>query len=144
MSTPLAAAASAETAYRYAEGDPIVLTVYFLAFGFWTAAAGNDFVSSTWRSVRATRRKGKLHVVLVAIPMPYICTYMYFQHLNKDYKEMGAALLALAFCAVAPCANFHGIVVAACVQAVGDFIYQVDGVSRIRDTVAERYDGWKR
>ncbi len=141
MSTPLAAAAGAETVYRYAEGDPIVLTVYFLAFGFWTAAAGNDFISSTWKSVRATRCKGKLHVVLVAIPMPYICAYMYFQHLGKRLQGDGCRTSSSGVCAVAPCANFHGIVAAACVQAVGDFVYQIDGVSRIRDTVAEQEEG---
>ncbi len=109
MPTPLAEAASAHAAHRYSEGDPVVLTVYFLAFGFWTAAAGNDFISSTWTSVRATRRKGKLHVVFVTIPMAYICAYIYYQHINGDYKEMGAALLALAFALLHLARTFMGL-----------------------------------
>ncbi len=41
--------------------------------------------------------------------MPYICAYMYFQHVNQDYKEMGAALLASGVCLVAPCATLMGL-----------------------------------
>ncbi len=109
MSAPLAATTTAETVPRYSDGDPFILTVYVLAFLFWTAAAGNDFISSTWKSVRETRRKGKVHVVFVAIPVPYICTYIYFQHANKDYKEMGAALLALAFALLHLTRTFMGL-----------------------------------
>ncbi len=81
----------------FAEGDPKVLIVYFLAFGIWTAAASNDFICSTWRSVGQTRRRGKFHVALAFIPMIFMSVYVVFQHKTKDYKEMGAALLALAF-----------------------------------------------
>ncbi len=108
VKTPLAVAASAETTYRYAEGDALVLTVYLFAFVLWTQLP-ERFISSRWKSVRATRRKGKLHVVLVPIPMPYICAYMYFQHRNQDYKEMGAALLALAFALLHLARTFMGL-----------------------------------
>lgn len=107
FSAPLAATEATEI--RFAESDPVVLTVYFLVFGFWTAAAGNDFISPTWRSVRETRWKGKLHVAFVLIPISYICVYMYFQHKNKDYKEMGAALLALAFAVLHLLRTFMGL-----------------------------------
>ncbi len=40
---------------------------------------------------------GQIHALLVIIPMLPIGAYMYFQNETKDYKEMGAALIALLF-----------------------------------------------
>ncbi len=93
----------------FGESDPWVLVAYFLAFGIWTTASGNDFISSTWKSVRDTRRRGKLHVACVYIPMTYISVYIYFQHVNRDYKEMGAAILALAFAVLHLVRTFMGL-----------------------------------
>ncbi len=75
LSTPPTAAASAETAYRYAEGEPFVLSVYFLVFGFWASAAGNDVEISAGNPLQGQ---------VFAIPVPYICAYIYFQQLNQS------------------------------------------------------------
>ncbi len=74
-----------------------VLIAYFLAFGVWTAVAGNDFINARWKSVRMTRQRGQMHVVLVFVPMIYMTVYIIAQYEDGDYKEMGAAILALAF-----------------------------------------------
>ncbi len=79
------------------ENGAFVLFAYILAFGIWTAASGNDFISSSWKSVRHTRRRGQMHVVLVFVPMIYMSVYIASQYQNRDFQEMGAALLALAF-----------------------------------------------
>lgn len=80
-----------------AENGAFVLFAYFLVFGIWTLASGNDFISPNWKSVRRTRRLGQMHVLLVFLPMIYMVTYIIAQQKNGDYQEMGAALLALAF-----------------------------------------------
>ncbi len=79
------------------ESGAFVLFAYLLAFGIWTAASGNDFISSSWKSVRRTRRRGQLHIVFVFVPMIYMSVYIAVQYQNRDFQEMGAALLALAF-----------------------------------------------
>ncbi len=128
MPNPLAAE---NAVARFDEGDPAVLVAYFLAFGIWTSASGNDFISSTWRSVRKTRRRGQLHVAFVFIPMIYISVYISFQHVNRDYKEMGAALLALAFAVLHLVRTFYGSLAAANVQTMGYFVHRIYEISRI-------------
>ncbi len=95
MVSPVEAAPTAWK--RLAENGAFVLFAYFLAFGIWTAASGNDFISSNWKTVRRTRRRGQMHVIFVFVPMIYMTVYIVAQQRNGDYQEMGAALLALAF-----------------------------------------------
>ncbi len=80
-----------------ADNVAFVLVAYILAFGIWTAASGNDFINSSWKSVRKTRHRGQWHVILVFVPMIYMSAYIYFQYQFGDYKEMSAAILALFF-----------------------------------------------
>ncbi len=64
------------------------------------------------------------------------CAYMYFQHRNQDYKEMGAGLLAVAFALLHLARTFMGLWQLHVFKQWAIFIDQIDGVSRLRDTVA--------
>ncbi len=80
-----------------AENFWFVFFAYLLAIAAWTAVAANDFISSRWRTVAETRRRGQRHLLAVSLPMSYMAVYVYFQAKSGDYKEVCATLVAFVF-----------------------------------------------
>lgn len=74
-----------------------VLFVYLLVIGVWSAACNHDFISAKWKSVQNTRRRGLTHFFVITLPMAYILAYIFIQSRSGDFKEVGAAAVALCF-----------------------------------------------
>jgi len=81
---------------QLADNTAFMLSSYICGIGAWAAISKHDFISSNWKSVRATRRSGQVHVVLVLLPLGYVVFYIYVLALKGDFK-LGAAVFALMF-----------------------------------------------
>lgn len=75
----------------------IVIPAYFAVFLPWAFMQKIDFISSSWKSIRTTRRNGLLQFWFTLIPMGLMIAYIVIQIISKDYKEMSAAILAFIF-----------------------------------------------
>ncbi len=89
--------ADSSSYFSLADNIFFVLFVYLLVIGVWSAACNHDFISAKWKSVKKTRRRGLTHFFVITLPMAYILAYICIQSKSGDFKEVGAAAVALCF-----------------------------------------------
>ncbi len=80
---------------RVAENPIFVLCLYIFVISVWSLACNNDFISSNWKTVQATRNRGRIHFFVIIFPLGYSIAYLVVQSEYRDFKEVGAATVAL-------------------------------------------------
>ena len=80
---------------RVAENPIFVLCLYIFVISVWSLACNNDFISSNWKTVEVTRNRGRIHFFVIIFPLGYSIVYLVVQSEYRDFKEVGAATVAL-------------------------------------------------
>ena len=80
---------------KVAENPIFVLCLYVFVITVWSLACNIDFISSNWKTVRVTRKRGRIHFLVIIFPLGYILFYLVVQSEYRDFKEVGAATVAL-------------------------------------------------
>ena len=80
-----------------ADNRIFVIGAYFFAFAPWGLISSIDFLSEKWRSIQHTRNLVRMHIICSILPVFYVAVYAEAQRRNGDFKEYGAALVALFF-----------------------------------------------
>lgn len=75
----------------------IVISAYFVVLLPWAFMQKIDFISSSWKTVRRTRRNGLIQFWFTLIPLTLMLPYIWLQIEAQDFKEMSAAILAFIF-----------------------------------------------
>ncbi len=77
-----------------ADSQLFIFLCYCFSFGPWGILFALDFISSNWRTIRATRISGIIHLVFSTIPLGVAVFYLIVQRAAKDIKEMMASCIA--------------------------------------------------
>ncbi len=79
---------------RLAEDPGIILVAYLCALLPLGVIYALDFINRDWKSIRNTRRAGKIHLAFSLPALGTVLFYVHVQRVAEDYKEMATAITA--------------------------------------------------